>query len=225
MNADLKARAISLRKAGKTYSEIRATVGRDIPKSTLSYWCRHIVLPAHKLNRIEQKIAAGGSKGLAVAHAHRRLERVSYLRSLYEGNLNLQALLNKDIRYAKAVLATLYLAEGGKRRRGAVMFGNSNPQIVVLFLRLMRRVYAIDDSKFRCTLLCRADQDIKKLQSFWALATGVPKEQFYTSRIDARTIGKKSRNPKYKGVCRIDYFSAEVYNDLIAAGDALVGVE
>lgn len=131
--------------------------------------------------------------------------------------------MRKDNDFAKAVLAALYLAEGGKNRKGALMFGNSNPEIISLFLNLLRCVYQIENSKFRCTLLCRADQNLEKSESFWVSITGVPKEQFYKPRIDSRTIGKKSRNPEYKGVCRIDYFSAQVYNDLTAAGDILTG--
>lgn len=222
MDSAIKEKAKSLRSLGKTYAEIRTSLGKNIPKSTLSYWCRGIKLPIHQLNRIERKIAAAGSRGLAIAHARQRIHRASYIKSLLQKNSHLGTLVHNDPHCAKAVLASLYLAEGGKNRKGSLMFGNSNPKIIRLFLSLLRRVYDIDNSKFRCTLLCRDDQDILKLQSFWSLQTGITKKQFYAPRIDSRTIGKKSRNKEYKGVCRIDYFSAEVYNDLLAAGESLI---
>ena len=123
-------------------------------------------------------------------------------------------LKNKDI--AKVVLSILYLCEGSKSlERGSVMFGNSDPFIINLFLYLLRRCYNIYERKFRCTLQGRADQDVKKLEKFWSKITNIPLSQFYKARIDSRTIGKKSKNLNYKGVCRIDYFSAEIAIELM----------
>ncbi|PIR44326.1 hypothetical protein COV23_00575 [Candidatus Wolfebacteria bacterium CG10_big_fil_rev_8_21_14_0_10_31_9] len=93
------------------------------------------------------------------------------------------------------------------------MFGNSDPNIIYLFLKLLRYCYDIDENKFRCTLQDRADQNIKKLEKFWRLVTKIPKKQFYKARIDPRTIGKISKKPEYKGVCVIDYFSADILNE------------
>ena len=42
----------------------------------------------------------------------------------------------------------------------------------------------------------------------------IPLTQFYKARIDPRTIGQQSKNLNYKGVCRIDYFSAELFIEL-----------
>lgn len=221
----LKERAISLRVTGKTFSEICTALGRDIPKSTLSYWCKAVILPELQLNRIERKIATAGSKGLATAHARHRNNREKYLKSLHADNLYLRNFLFDKTECAKAVLAALYLAEGGKTRKGSLMFGNSDPRIITLFLKLLRQTYVVDNSKFRCTLLCRADQNTKSLESFWVAVTNIPKKQFYEARIDSRTIGKKSRKANYKGVCRIDYFSAQAYNDLLAAGDVLTAAD
>ena len=94
------------------------------------------------------------------------------------------------------------------------MLGNSEPLVIRLFLNLLRYCYNIDESKFRCTLQCRADQNIPKLEKFWSQITNIPLAQFYKARIDPRTIGKPSNNPNYKGVCRIDYFSGDIFMEL-----------
>ena len=86
--------------------------------------------------------------------------------------------------------------------------------VIQLFLNLLRYCYDIDETKFRCTLQCRADQDIKKLEKFWSQITRIPLSQFYKARIDPRTNGRPSRNLDYKGVCRIDYFSADIFMEL-----------
>ena len=81
-------------------------------------------------------------------------------------------------------------------------------------MRLLRYCYNLDESKFRCTLLCRADQNIKKLEEFWSQITKIPLSQFYKARIDPRTIGKPSKKLNYKGVCRIDYFSTDIFIEM-----------
>jgi hypothetical protein len=53
--------------------------------------------------------------------------------------------------------------EGTKGNRGSLRFGNSDPFVIDLFLNLMEKCYSIDKKKFRCTVLCRADQDTKEL--------------------------------------------------------------
>lgn len=121
------------------------------------------------------------------------------------------------------ILATLYLAEGGKHGNGLIQLGNSDPGVIRLFMDLMRYVYSIDPSKLRCTVQCRADQNIPALEKFWSSITQVPLSQFYKARVDQRTVGVKSIKKDYKAVCRIDYFSAHVYNDLLVAGKILLG--
>ena len=107
------------------------------------------------------------------------------------------------------------MGEVAKTKRGSLMFGNSDPRVIALFLRLLRQCYNINEDKFRCTLQCRADQNIETLERFWSKITNVPLKQFYKARVDSRTIGKKSRKMDYKGVCRIDYFSADLFNEII----------
>ena len=109
----------------------------------------------------------------------------------------------------------LYLGEGAKSSRGSVCFGNSDPFIISLFLNLVRKCYKVDEKKFRCTVLCRADQSVGNLEKFWLKITKIPKSQFYKTRIDARTIGKPTKKLDYKGVCVINYFSADIFLDLM----------
>ncbi len=113
------------------------------------------------------------------------------------------------------MLAALYLREGAKTQNGSLRFGNPDPFIISLFLNLLRYCYKIDESKFRCTLQFRADQDIKNLERFWSKVTGISLTQFHKSRVDPRTKGKISRKKDYKEVCCIIYFSADTFIELI----------
>lgn len=120
-----------------------------------------------------------------------------------------------DIHVKKIALAMLYLGEGSKGVRRQVRLGNSDSFVIELFMSLMRECYNADESKFRCAVQCRADQDEQKLKIFWSKVTKVPLTQFYNSRIDKRTIEIPTLKLDYKGVCNIDYFSSEVFLELM----------
>lgn len=209
----LKKKIIKLREKGKTYSEIQKILKIRVPKSTLSYWCQNIKLPKEYQDKIQKIVLNNAKKGRKIALIVNQVKREKYLKSITNRNKHLSTILkNKDT--SKIALAMLYLGEGAKNQRGSLMFGNSDPFIISLFLRLLRYCYNIDETKFRCTLQCRADQNIKKLEKFWLKITKIPLSQFYKARVDPRTIGKKSKKLDYKGVCRIDYFSAELFIEI-----------
>lgn len=214
---DFQNKAVVLRKQGKTYSEIRSLLPR-VSKSTLSYWLSGIELSQKQKEKLSQNINKKLIKAREQSMLARKVRREAYFSDIENKNTHLIKTLDKDPVAAKLVLSALHLGEGSKNRRGSMQFGNSDPGIIILFLKLMRTCYDIDESKFRCTILCRADQDTKKLENFWKHTTGINKRQFYKTRIDARTIGKPSRKLDYKGVCVINYFSASVYYDLLTLG-------
>lgn len=217
----LKQKAINLRKQGNTFSEINKILDYKIPKSTFSGWFKNTELNSKARKILDGKISNFSALGRKAALKVKYAKRKSYFENIFnngEGIVNL--LNNKDDK--KLALVILYLAEGSKNTNGSVVFGNSNPLIIKLFLDLLRSVYDIDESKFRCTLQCRADQDISSLEIFWSKLSGIPKSQFYKARIDIRTIGMVSKKLEYKGVCRLDYFSSNVYNELRAFGNLLL---
>lgn len=218
-----KDKAKNLRIAGKTYSEINLSLGVVIPKSTLSLWFKELKLPKGLSERLRVnqivKIEDGRVRALRV----NREKRNAYLTRLFEKNKYLADLVEgSDV--AKVALATLYLGEGTKNpKRGLLTFGNSDPRVISLFLKLLRKCYRVDEMKFRCTVQCRADQNTRELRRYWRSITKIPYNRFYDTRIDPRTVGKKTRSVGYKGVCRIDYFSSEVFNDILKAIEVIAG--
>lgn len=221
--SNLKQKAKKLRGIGKTYSEINDSLGVDVPKSTLSLWFKNVRLSKKIGTKLKEAQNLKINQGLERAMKIRRESRENYLSNLIEKNKYLADLLeNKNV--AKIVLVSLYLGEGSKNpKRGSVMFGNSDPRVIKLFLNLIRKCYKINESKFRCTVQCRAGQNIKELERFWQNVTKIPTDQFYGSRIDLRTVGQKLKKPEYKGVCRIDYFSADMLNDILKAIEVIAG--
>lgn len=213
---ELKRKSIALRQKGMSYSMIQEKLGVKVPKSTFAYWFRDVQIPTLYIESLKRDNLKHLIKARKLSRDLRMLNRQNYLQGFFKRNLPLKDhLANPDI--AKIVLTILYLGEGSKNpKRGGVVFGNSDPAIIKLFLTLMRRCYEIDEAKFRCTVQCRSDQNLEELNRFWARTTGIPLHQFYTPRIDSRSQGKKTEKRGYKGVCRLDYFSAEILIDLLS---------
>lgn len=209
---ELKNKVIELRRAGKTYGEIRKIVG-GISKSTLSCWCGNIKLSKKEKERIGVIVRNKLVRARKLAMEVNKNKRQDYLKSVGDRNRHLADVIkNKDT--AKIALAMLYACEGSKNKRGSLVFGNSDPIIVGLFLSLLRSCYKIDEAKFRCTLQGRADQNVQELEKFWSKVTGISLKQFYKAQIDKRSIGKPTKKLNYKGVCRIDFFSGDIFQEL-----------
>lgn len=221
VDKELKERVTELRKRGDSYLMISEKLGVRIPKGTLSTWFRNLELSSDVqqiiLERSRASLAVQRQKALT-ANAQRR---EMYLSGLRAKNRHLPLLLD-DKEMAKLFLVALYWAEGGKNRRGALSFGNSDPQMITYFPKLLRFSFNIVESKFRCIVQCRADQADKKLQEYWSGVTAIPLFQFYRDRVDARTVGRPTRKIDYKGVCRIEYLDAHVYNEIMQIIGVLV---
>jgi hypothetical protein len=217
----LKQRVRALRAQGKTYSEIRRDIAPAvIAQSTMSLWCAGVILPESYQRRIDAIECDARFRGRAVSLAMRAQKRQECFERIRKNNTYVMAEL-KRIEVAKIVLSVLYLCEGTKYRRGTTTFGNSDPRLIALYLLLMRSVFAVEESKLRCTVQCRADQDIEYLENFWHGVTRIPRGQFYRARIDARTVGKPTKKPEYKGVCRIDLFDGSIADEIKIIGEVV----
>lgn len=209
-HTSLRQQATGLRQKGKTYSEIENLLQTNIPKSTLAYWCRDVSLPKSYHAKVQRLNKLNFAKAQKISSRNRREKREAFFKDVDIKNKDLLLSFSKNNHARKITLAILYLGEGSKTARGYLMFGNSDPAVVSMFVNLLRECYKLDERKFRCTVQCRADQDIKKLERFWSKTTKIPPQQFYKARVDKRTLGQISEKIDYRGVCRIDYFSSAI---------------
>lgn len=221
--------AQQLRALGQTYSEINEKLGIKIPKSTLSYWCKNIDLPCtYKEKVIEingNNLKMARQKALLINSA----KRSKYLRELDKANFYLSKKISSH-EVSKIALAMLCLGEASKSgSSSSFYFGNSNSNIIAIFLALLKKHPNFDSSKIRCTVQCRADQNTGILEKYWKTIVGLPGVKFYKPQVDQRTKGKPTLRSSYKGVLRIDYLdnsvrleleslSKLIYNNLINKG-------
>jgi hypothetical protein len=205
-----------LRSSGKTYREINLITHLKISKSTLSGWCRQIILSKEQKERISDINLTNLKKGRSLAFRNNQLKRKEYFKFINIINTPISKGIY-DKKVAKIALAMLCLGEARKshnKSNQSFNLGNSDPRIILIFFKLLKYCFNFDINKIRCTVQCRADQDTGVLEKYWIDITGIPKRLFYKARIDPRTKGKPTLKKEYKGVLRIDYFDRKVQHDL-----------
>lgn len=191
-----------LRSEGKTYSEIQQVLNISKPKSTLSSWCQDAILPNWYTAKIRNLNRKNFMKAQAMAWASIRKKRELFLDKVRREAT--EVLKKFNLKNLKTVLAILYLGEGAKwKGHSGLMLGSSDPQLILLYILLLEKCYKIKINQLKCRISYRADQNIYKLEKYWSGITGIPKENFYKTKPDPRTVGKKTKNNDYKGVCVI----------------------
>lgn len=214
-------KAIELRLSGNTYQEINDELGIKVPKSTFSFWFKNLVLSHEVQKKLSENIAQKLNIARIKAVKVNKEKRKEFFKSLDTKNIPISKRV-KDLDTAKIALAMLCLGEASKYGSGAAFYlGSTNPKIIVLFIRLLKRCFVIDNSKFRFTIQCRADQDVEQLEKYWREIIGVGKGHFYKARMDSRTTGKPTKNSNYKGVLRVDYLDTKIQLELESLANLL----
>ena len=144
------------------------------------------------------------------------------IKSVRNENSYLGKLINKDI--AKLLLAVLYLGEG-KKKSGLLMLGSSDVNIIKLYIELLKKCYKITDDRIKCRISYRADQNIKHLTDFWSKELNLPIKNFYKTIPDPRTVGRNTKNKKYKGVCVVYILkSSRIHLELKIISEIIMGL-
>ncbi len=216
-----KAEARDLRKYGLSLGEI--SIKLAIPKNTIQWWVKDITLAEKQKKRIKQKEILSAMKGRALARLANKKKLENWKDSIRKKVYKYRELPFKDKNIGKIVCAILYICEGGKYPTTRhLAFGNSDPGIIRLFLKLLRDNFDIDESKFRCRAQHRYDQQGEELEKFWSKITKIPLNKFYKSCSDKRTKGKPTKKIDYKGVCYLQYHDTSLQFELQSMGKAII---
>lgn len=217
-NEILKNEAIKLRRLGYSYPMIEEKLGT--PRATLSGWFKGLKLSATARRRIldrkRKNLDILRQKALVVLRreiGRRKQETDDKVTSDFSG-------FKLDVRTKELLLAMLYLGEGFKRS-SVIGLGNSSPEIAALFVKLLRDIFKIEDSRLRCFLHLRMDQDAEAEKSFWSKQLAIPEIYFRKPQFDKRTINSKTW-VSYHGVCVVYCYDAKIEKRLTSLQSLLI---
>lgn len=205
-----KQKAISLRKQGKTYSEIQSSISKKISKSTLSSWLKDLKLTKKQ-----------GKKLLLKTKLAENLAR------LKGANTNKQkSLLNKEIseEYAKKIFTrykkdnffiaglVLYWCEGSKTQTSEVSLINTDPAALQLFIIWLEKYLKISPKQLKARVFIHKpyehEHDWNKL---WSKLINIHENQFYKPIIKP-TPHKIKRKPSHQGCLRLNLSSTKTHH-------------
>ncbi len=205
-NLSLIKNVVALRKKGLSYDEIILKTG--VSRSNLSSWFSGLVLPKNILKKLSDK------KSRHLIDARKKaLSTLKNIRDKQQKNVEIQveetlSEINFDKNIKETLLVMLYLGEGFKAK-SCIGLGNSNPNIMLLFVGLLRSIYKIEEEKFRIFLHLRYDQDDLLEKKYWSKLLFIPLNKFGKTQFDKRTQGSKTWKD-YHGVCSVYYYDAKI---------------
>lgn len=83
----------------------------------------------------------------------------------------------------KTLALGLWLGEGYRRSRYSVALTNSDAKIMRVFIRFLREICGVLESRIRVSLILHPDVDIDEAEDFWSKQLGVEKDRFQKTHV------------------------------------------
>lgn len=129
--------------------------------------------------------------------------------------------LNPKEQRLKEVGLMIYWAEGSKRTNHTVDLANSDPKMILLFLKFLRTIYMLDQSRLHMLLYCYSNQSSDKLMKYWSELTDIPLNQFSKPYVRSDyNLSKNDRMPY--GLVHIRYSDKKLLQQLLMDIDNLI---
>ncbi|NEA41662.1 hypothetical protein [Streptomyces sp. SID11385] len=214
---DARDRARELRLKGWTYDQIVEEVG--CAKSSVSLWVRDLPRPARDMNAHMDHMRSVRLRSLAEAEKEHR-DAITKARAAAE------ALSDEQLQTAGVAL---YWAEGmkdkGRASRRAIQFTNSDPNVILVFLRWLE-LHEVARDRWHLHLAIHETADAEGAKTFWAELTGVPAEEFTRTTIKRHNplTNRQNTGDNYRG-CLVVYVtkSNDLYRRMERAWYGIVG--
>ena len=109
----------------------------------------------------------------------------------------------------------LYWGEGTKANKGSVRLGNTDPDLVEVFIRFLEEVFTVKRSDLKFSLQIFSDMSDEEELEFWTEQLKVEKSQFYKTTITPyRSVGTYRRKTKH-GVIIVYYHNRKLRDCLV----------
>lgn len=182
---ETRARARELREKGLDYEEIAAELG--VSKGSVSLWVRDMPRPPHLSFAESNKRAVEGMRRYWAVEGPKREAARAAAVAAAAGQIG--ELSDRELRIAGAIA---YWCEGAKskpwQRSGKIVFINSDPGLITLFLRFLQAT-GVEGDRITYRVAIHESADVAGAERFWAEVTGVDVGRFKRPTL-------KRHNPK-----------------------------
>lgn len=197
-----KLKAKELRVLGMSIRKISETLGLN--KSTVSYWCRDVVLSKKQKDNLIKEQRKEGIKALlknAEIKREKRIKETKKLKNIGEEKVGI--LSHRDLFIAGLAF---YWGEGYKEANEEVGFTNSDPHAILFIMRWFQEVFCVEKKDFiiRITVNISHQNREEEILRYWSKILKIPRSQFNKiTFIKTKKIKQYKNGKKYFGTARI----------------------
>lgn len=182
----------SLRKKGKTYSEITKISG--LPKSTVGWWLRGFKLSKKIEKQILEKARKKWSKNITdynKIYSQIRSEKAKRIRDdiTEKASKEIRGLSERDL---KLIGSALYWAEGSKNKH-TLRFANSDPMMIKVIMEFFRKTCDVSDEKIKARIHLYPQTNQLRATNYWRNVVNLPKCNFHIPQIQISRASKRKR--------------------------------
>ncbi|MBI1866641.1 MAG: helix-turn-helix domain-containing protein [Candidatus Staskawiczbacteria bacterium] len=209
-----RAKALVLRKQEMSYSQIKEILG--VSKSTLSYWLRNYPLSKKRINELR----GNNEKRIERYRETRRKTKEKRLKEFYIKQKGKIFPLNKRELFLTGLF--LYWGEGSKTMSKEVAVSNTDPSVIVFFIKWINSAFKISKDKLKFSIHLYNDMNVNEEISFWAKTLHVSKNQFLKPYIkDTSSLRINQKGGFGHGTCNARLSNARLSEQILMAIKAI----
>lgn len=211
-NIEERIKVQELRRRGFSYGEIQKVV--PVQKSTLSGWCRDIILTNIQVARLARNKALGANKGRLIGARRQQAKRLKQIQELLEKGRGEVGHLSARDRFIAGI--SLYVAEGTKTDK-ACNFSNSDVRLIKFMAQWFREFCRVPEHKLRGSIWIHEGLDVSKAIGFWSKTVKIPHTQFYKTYVakNKKDSNKIRKNLHEYGVFSIRFSDAKIHRKMM----------
>jgi hypothetical protein len=201
---DLHDRAIDMRKLGMSYSQIKNEL--NVSKSSLSLWLHNYPLTPERV----QELRASNERQIERIRQTKAKKREARLDSVFDAVRDDIGPLSDRELFLSGVF--LYWAEGAKTSRNMICLTNTDPAMLLFFIRWLK-LQGVERTRLRCHLHLYADMDIGEATRFWSETLTLPTSAFRKPYVK-KSFKDKRKNYKGRfgyGTCNLILYDRDIY--------------
>lgn len=164
-------KALSLRKQGMSYSQIKKIL--KVSKSTLSLWLKNYPLSKQRIRELRD----WNEQRIEKYRETMRQKRETRLDRFYKEQKKLLFPFSKRELFLAGLF--LYWGEGSKSHLTDVSISNNNPSIIRFFINWLTKGLLVPKKNLKIQLHLYNDMNINKELKFWSRISSIPLAQFY----------------------------------------------
>lgn len=207
--------ALSLRKRGMSYSQIKKQI--KVSKSSLSLWLRDYPLPLERIRELRDF----NEKRIESYRNTMKMKREKRWRAVYRKEERWLMPLSEKELYLCGLF--LYWGEGGKTAPAQLSLSNTDPEMLKFYLLWLDKVLGIHKDRVSVKLHLYKDMSEMEEIKYWSDCLGLSTIQFTKPYVKKTTLRGLTYKGLGHGTCNLIVYGRDYYEKVMLGVQAVCG--